>query len=341
MSNGPFKTAEEAETARKLGFKAPTSARKAAAITETHSNVIGYFNPNPWPVHIMISELGGLSLTLQQKGDYVLSVDGKKINDPILEQHVGPVGLAREVSTSPVPINYIPRVSAGAPGVPNHPVQEAHGFTRSPSGQMVPVMKPAAHTVSDSMPTLPQPGQIPVLGMTREVAEKLRLIKPTRQPVESTIVDSEGVPAHGNALPQIDYAEDMKPGEAKRAALNPTPPLNPEMTIPETPTQARVLQELETAKTVDLLGVTDVSKLAPKLPAETPPPVIQTPTVIQAGPAPTQGVQETAVAPPSFAPKSFSCFVDNKSFQYRSMLERHARTKYPDKFDEIMAPYPK
>jgi hypothetical protein len=355
MANDLFKTPEEREIAQRLGFKPPEGPKKVARATTT--KVLGYFNPNPWPIHIMISELGGMSVVLQQKGHYVLSSDGKKINDPILEKHVGANGLAREMAVKEVPINFIPRPVMARQSA--SPVLEATGFVKGPNGQVLPVLKSNVDIVG-SPDELPMNG-VPVVGMTREMAEKLKLIKPTRTIAESTVVDTDGTPAGGERVPHIEYAEDMTPGEVRRRnatiapQLPPPPstaaavvtPLNPELTTPETAEQAETIAALNSAAKENPLGVTDVGKLVPNLPAETPPPVEE-----PSGPVPVQGSVPTVEvqgvyggappAPPAAAPAPrFVCAADGAGFQFRSALERHVRGKYPAKFDELMAAYPK
>lgn len=335
-----FKTPEERETARLLGFKAPMAPVKKGP-RPTTTKVLGYFNPNNWPINIMISELGGMSVVLQQKGHYVLAADGKKINDPILEQHVGVHGLAREMSAKEVPIHYIPRPVTSKPSA--SPVSEAAGFVKGPNGQIMPVLKSAVEYVTAE--ALPMNG-VPVVGMTVEMARRLKLIKPTRAVTESSVVDTDGAPASGERLPQMDYAEDMTPGEVRRMGAKPVrpiavaAPLNPELTTPETPEQAATIASLQEAAKEDPLGVTDVARIAPNLPDEGPAPVEEPstePAAVYGGEPALEASAATASAPPP----RFVCDADGVGFQFRSALERHVKLKYPTRVDELMAPYPK
>lgn len=357
-----FKTPEEQETARLLGWK-PPEGQKLSGPRPTKTRVVGYFNPNPWPIHIMISELGGMSVVLQQRGHYVLTSDGKKINDPVLEKHVGPNGLAKEMSPSDVPINFIPRPTP-ASSRNSSPVMEASAFVKGPNGQVMPVLKQAAAevTAADAMPM----NGVPVVGMTRAMAEQLRLIKPTRAIQESNVTDTDGAPVSGEAVPQIEYAEDMTPGEVRRlkastpevkapqAAPSRAPvtrapvriaqpvqpvqeisPLHPELTAAESPEQAALVHSLAEAAKENPLGVTDVARLQPNLPAETPPPVEELAEVpiIYGGEPPT--------SPESPTTNRFVCAADGQGFQFRSGLDRYVKSRYPERYEELMRPYPK
>lgn len=206
----PFKSPEEAAEAAKLGFKAPTQPKEEALPKTT--KVVGYFNPNAWPISISISTLG-ISVTLEQSGDYVMMQTEKglvKVNDPILEEYVRARGLAREVTDTPVPVVAFPR-TAPRYGDPTTSVSSAEKFEKGPDGRTQAVARPMV-TLS---PDLPPPGRSPVVGMTRAEAEAAGLIKPTA-PVKLGTKDEGRPVTDGASLPEIEYARDLTPGQVKK-----------------------------------------------------------------------------------------------------------------------------
>lgn len=85
--------------------------------------VEGYFNANRYPVNIMSPALG-INVTVPSRG-YLMSRDGRKINDPRLEELIGPGRLSREMSNEPVPLVAVvmPGVGTGPRTVYHSPVQ--------------------------------------------------------------------------------------------------------------------------------------------------------------------------------------------------------------------------
>lgn len=332
----------------------------------TTTNVVGYFNPNPWPVHVSSSELG-FSITLRNKGDYIL-INDAKVNDPILDSFVGPGRLARETSRSRVPIIYMPRASANDLGSQS-PVYEADKFVQGVDGQTHAVLKPIARILpnQDAPVSLPDPGTgSSVVGMTVEMAKKLGLIKPTRTPKdEDAPNETDGAPLRGESIPEIDYAEDMLPGEARRmsaqiaskeafkqaASEAPRRPVQPSAPPPVPP--ATVVSE---ARMLNALGI------PPAVSAPSAPPVAmsdkpvesedsQTPQAIAQSQPVEESITETAAEPAERAPTvppsvrsgslpiKFKCPLCTAGFPFRSGIDRHVRYKHPEQYDEVMASF--
>ena len=212
--------------------------------TET-TNVIGYFNPNDYPMQIVVAE-HNTTLHLNPK-KWVTGRDGVSIiNDPILDNYVGKGRLARASDkTKTVPVIRLRGVNATTPDgqTPNiyqHPVYSATGFVRDANGQMSAVMA----TPTAPQPTVPPPVSYnPVRAMSVEQARKLRLIKPTKQVSEDDgIPDTAGLsPIPGDRTPEIKYAVDTI-RDAKPAIV---------VAAPLTGDQASIIERMNTAQTLD------------------------------------------------------------------------------------------
>lgn len=290
------------------------------------TRVIGYFNPNSHPVSIASSSLG-LNITIQPK-EYVKDSAGNKINDPRLESYTGPHMLAREISQKDVPVRF---VAAGMAPVTPPPVS-AHptGFTAS---SVVP--KVSARPTGVKMPpppqTPPRGSGNPIVAMSVEEAKRRGLIRDTRRTVAGP-PDNESDARSAVNAPTIDYAIDVpskspRPTPKKVTAGGPpaapqTPPPTPVAPPPAAPaapeeliqsTLSSVIQEDEVPVAAeDEIGLEDV-------------------------------IDDTAASASeatTTSDKKFICLVDGKGFDYRSQLDKWARRKYPERLDEIMAPYP-
>lgn len=204
-----FRTPEEAELARQLGFSAPQSPVPAPPKGQT-TNVVGYFNSNPWPVHIAISALG-ISLHIPNRGEFVKDGEGNKVNDPILEQYVGPGQLSRETSASPVPIRMFIRPEQ-VKDTRTSSIHSASAFVQTPSG-----VQPVLLNPRDEMPQLPE-NRSSCVGMSMEQARKLKLVRPMLDPRTQAPKDTDGQPTPGELLPTLEEAtpRDMKPSEYQR-----------------------------------------------------------------------------------------------------------------------------
>jgi hypothetical protein len=178
--------------------------------TET-TNVVGYFNPNNYPMQIVVAE-HNVTLHLKSK-EWVFDRDHRRVNDPILDKYVGKGRLSRasdQAQKVPVvrlkAVNRPQTVPNEAPANYQHPVFAATGFVRDANGQTAAV-RPAP---TAPLPTVPPPVSYnPVQAMSVEQARKLRLIKPTRQVSEDYgVPDNAGIPVSGDKIPAIKYAHD-------------------------------------------------------------------------------------------------------------------------------------
>jgi len=225
-----------------------------------NTNVVGYFNPNDYPMQIVIAEH---NLTLQLKSkQWVVDRGGRIVNDPILDKYVGKGRLSRasdkaklvevvrlqainrQVPPGQVPANY------------QHPVYQATGFVRDANGQMVAVQA----TSTAPQPTVPPPVSYnPVKAMSVEQARKLHLIRPVRQVSEDDgVPDTAGIaPIPGDRTPEIKYAVDTV-REPKTQAV---------VAQPVTAEQSTLIEAMKTATTLDPESASfadDAAKLAVK-----------------------------------------------------------------------------
>ena len=207
------------EEAKALGFKPPQGAQVAPAAPKT-TRVVGYFNNNPWPVHVSLSDYG-ISLNLQNRGDYVRDTDGNKINDPALEAMTGENMLSREMSDTPVPI----RMIVPPDQKPINENKSFHGtqeFKTDKSGAIAPGSMQAAVVGGQQADNRDQLSQLqtsrtPVIGMTMDKARELNIVKPTVAAPLNTPDDSTGVPTAGEIQSLEDISpRDATPGEARR-----------------------------------------------------------------------------------------------------------------------------
>jgi hypothetical protein len=168
------------------------------------TKVIGYFNANPWPVHLSISAIG-ISVFLANRGEFVVDEEGNKINDPILESYVGPGQLSREISAEPVPVRFFSRRAVEVKDNDYSSVMEAAEFVETPKG-VKPVVKPKEITAQ-----FPE-NYTPITAMSMEQAIKLKLVRPMVQPKENAPTMVE---AKNKYIPSIDEAtpRDMTPRE--------------------------------------------------------------------------------------------------------------------------------
>jgi len=244
-----FRTPKEAELARQLGFSAPQNPVPALPKGQT-TNVVGYFNSNPWPVHIAISALG-ISLHIPNRGEYVKDVEGNKVNDPILEQYVGRGQLPRETSSTPLPVRLFVRPVAN-PETRTSSIHAASAFVQTPSGVQPVILKPR-----DEMPQLPE-NRASCVGMSMEQARRLKLVRPMVDPRTQAPKDTDGQPSPGELLPTLEDAtpRDMRPKEyqawvaAQRAQGKPVTPTVVPVNVP--PPTARLEANLEREPEDDL-----------------------------------------------------------------------------------------
>jgi hypothetical protein len=234
------------------------------------TNVVGFFNPNSYPMQIVVAE-HNLTLQLKPK-QWIVDRGGRIVNDPILDKYVGKGRLSR-ASDQAKKVEVI-RLQATnrqmppgqVPAVYQHPVYQATGFVRDPNGQMAAVQ---------ALPTAPQPtvpppvSYNPVQAMSVEQARKLRLIKPVRYvPEDDGVSDTAGVPIPGDQTPPIKYAVDTT-REKQPTAL---------VAQPVTAEQAALIETMKAAQSLDPDATTfadDAAALAMKAQAQGNAPVIQ------------------------------------------------------------------
>lgn len=304
---------------------------KALAKSET-TNVVGFFNPNTWSIHLAISDLN-IALQLKPK-EYVLDRSGRKINDPLLQKYVGNKMLACETSADPVALV---RIAYPRPVDNSHQASVQSGY-RDSNGKWQPPLPPnpdspisqavAVHAVSSS--------HTPIRAMSIEEARKAGLVARTRNvPEDYGLTETTGLPSDGAKIPPIRLATDL----VKR----PVRPLPEELMQTNDPTKMALKQQLaqaqkfnpekpplltgnvqEAAASVGLEEATNV------IGGELPPPDLDDHPPAAKPAKPNNPSSE----------KNFVCQLDSKAFRYRSELKRHVLRKYPAQAEELMAQYP-
>lgn len=230
------------------------------------TNVIGYFNPNEYPLQLSLAE-HNVVLQLPAKA-YVIDRQGRLVNDPTLDRFVGKGKLARASNPKEQheiillrPVNDASQTAA--PAAHQHSVSQAQRFDVKDG--RVHAVKPVS--TAPVVATPPPQSYNPVRGMTVEEAKKHRFIKPTRPVPEDFGADeSTGAPKSGQEIPQIRYATDTV-RDRKPA------PLPPELTQPATPQQAAIIQGLEQAAAINPDDPNVLGKTASRVITETVPPI--------------------------------------------------------------------
>lgn len=206
------------------------------------TKVVGYLNPNDFPVQINLSSLG-LTVTLPPKA-YLMNRLGQKINDPALDKLVRPGGLSREEGKVELPLVL---VKPPAP-VAENTSQFSFAGTNNPQidehGKIKELPKKAEGGGSNQ--------RNPVTGYSMEEARRLKLIDtppdeslvqtPTERVLapNPTPVEPAAKPA---GLEEIDTAGYTPPADL--ALLTPpqlaTPPTAPPAVAP--PVEPKALVE--------------------------------------------------------------------------------------------------
>jgi len=256
--------------------------------SQSVTNVVGYFNPQKYPILIEISEIN-LKVELKP-GIYIRNRNGEKINDPIFEDYVNPKGLSKAVSKTAVPIVFAPRIVRSTR--PAHAVTQASGFVRRDDGQVVPHYKKQPIEV----PTDGNANKTPIIGMTVEKARQMGLIgKPKLIPEEYGADETSGAPERADKLPEIRYSTESRP------RVNTAAPLRPELTEADedlSPTEKS--RRIALQKTITGAASTgasenfDPSRVSP-LPATAP--------VALRAPAEPTGIVPGVTAPKKVTPK--------------------------------------
>lgn len=301
----------------------------------SNSKIVGYFNPNRWPVIVSISAVN-LTMTVPPKG-YVLDRDRKKVNDPLLEKFVGADMLARETSKTEVPLNLFPRpqpivTGAHQNGVSSSAdvVKDSRGIVQDSSFDNV----QSRHTNVPANVTAPSHA---VATYSVEEAVKRKIFRPVIIPDDSKApqeTDGKGSPVRGDHLPPVMIARDATPAEARR--MEQTGEIRTEKPVEVKPDQAPIAEgeEHEGVDTPTLDVGAHLKSLSAQLdesPASPPTPAISASApVAPPTPAPT---------PKTGRPDKFVCAADGRSFKKKGYLLNHVRKHFPDKETELMAPY--
>lgn len=340
------------------------------------TSVIGFFNPNEYPLLLVVSE-HNMQINLEPK-KYIVDRTGALVNDPLLDSYVGKGKLSRARDPKQqVDIVYLRPVNpAPAPGVEptpfSHAVSQATGF-QVKDGRVQPVM-PAQSVVPQA--NVPPPVSYnPVKAYTIEEAKRLKFVRPTKPVPEDFGADeTTGAPKSGQEIPEIRYAVDSTRGRRPK-------PLPAELAQPASPQQAAIIAGLERAATVNpedpnilrqARTITQVPAMAvlpssgpiPGLPkpqlteSAAPAPRVRVAPPIPINPVPTQitlqapeeeesglvveedleEIESPVPAPPT--DESVECpRCPDKSFKNVGLLRRHVRKYHVAEEAELLKPF--
>lgn len=302
------------------------------------TNVLGYFNGNPWPVQLAVSSLGRQFVI--EPGKFVTDDRGNKFNDPAFEQYVGPDLLSREW----VPSNAVPTPILRVPPAPKQSATNAAGFSGQPGVNKLSDNPPPA----PAAPAAPSASVPPVRGYSREEARKLGLINDTHEPNKMAARDDGSLPP-GEVLETIEYAHDVP---TKRQRTPAPAPVEPPVIVHDEEEEklASAIQKEAAVFNPDnpdvLTAVTKqvVRQVAQPIPQVSVPPTVPPQDFPLNLPEPnlTESKPEGAVpATTTDAEKGYICAADGRGFNYRSELARYVKRKYPDREAELLAKYPK
>lgn len=259
----------------------------------TKTNVIGYFNPNEYPLQLSLAEFN-MVLQLPAKA-YVVDRTGRLVNDPVLDRFVGKGKLARASDQKQqVEITLLRPVNdpSPVPAAHQHSVSQAQRFDTK-DGRVIAV-NPV--NTAPQVATPPPQSYNPVRGLTIEQAKKLHLIKPTRPVPEDFGADeTTGAPKSGQEIPQIRYATDTVRGRKPA-------PLPAELAQPATPQQQAIIAGLERAaasnpEDPNLLSQVTRTAVVESIQPALPPPVLDE-APLQPPPPPTPTAPRRLVPPP-------------------------------------------
>lgn len=326
------------DAAKRLGISLTGKHVEEPPKRPNASYVVGYFNSNNFPIRISISKYN-LNIELRP-GQFITDEHGRKVNDPVFENQVGAMRLSRETSRARLPVNFLkrPEDKVGDP----HPIKLAKDFRTGPDR----ITQPTELIPQPRQPKynkLPPPGTQAVMGMSREMAEKIGLVKPVVLPPESTITDTEGVPGRlTENVPMVEPARDATPREAAEAKKR-----FEEVRRKEEEERRVWLEKGETVQSPTQFDQVETVLNERREAAQQ-----QTDSVEDSMPKPNlpdtdNNLPEADTNTPSEAPAStssqdpFICQADGKTFKFRSQLERHVLNNFQSRYDELMAPYPR
>jgi len=320
-------------------------------IVTAMTNISGYFNANPWPLILWISELNlQIQVLASPPNQFVQDSRGNRVNDPILDKYCGPKMLQREVSPTPVPVRSFTRnPNAASSDERKSPVTSAAGFATDPNGRTIAVPQ----EIHFPAPAVPMAATNPVKGLTIDQAKRLGLIRPTKQvPEDFGATETTGVPGQGQTIPEIEYAHDVGPRAAKQLKLN-EELTRPPAQVAKQPARQALLKTLSEGVGYDP-DAPNLPEIVTRrtnigLPAAGPvvdPRQVPTPVTTQVEqelPEPDFG-EETTPLPAPPAPKMknlpFACMADDRRFTSREELLIYVTETYPDQVTELMEHYP-
>lgn len=234
----------------------------------TTTKVVGYFNPQKYPIFIEISEIN-LKAELAPNA-YIRDRHGKYINDPIFESYCHSKGLARATAPEAVPIRLVPRFVKSQR--PTAAVSQATGFSREKGGRTVPNFAPAAAPAQE-VPA----NKRSHTGMTIETARKLGLIgKPRLIPEDYGAEDSSDGHPKSNAIPTIKHSIESPPKIKSNNNLRPElEETDEELTVQQRQQRKQLQNNLKKAAATGSGEHFDPSKIRPttarpSTPAELP-----------------------------------------------------------------------
>jgi hypothetical protein len=267
-------------------------------VTESVTNVAGYFNPHTYPIFVEISEIN-LKAELAP-GSYIRDRAGRYINDPIFEPWCHAKGLSRAKSDKQVPIVYVPRfVKSTRPAAS---VSQATGFVRDTGGRTVPTFP--------AKPPTPRPvsaNKTPHTGMTMEAARKLGFVgKPRLVDENYGAEETNGAPGRG-PIPTMKYSMESPPKIKSSGVLRPElteadEDLAPEERVRRMELQ-RSLSQASSTPTGDNFDPARVRPMAPTAPVALKAP--ETPTAFtSAGPTTPPPAKAKAKGKPQAKPSA-------------------------------------
>lgn len=294
------------------------------------TKIVGYFNPNRWPVIVSISAVN-LTLTVPPKG-YVLDQNRKKVNDPLLEKFVGADMLARETSKTEVPFNLFVRPQPIVTGAHHNGVSSSADVVKDSRGIVQDTSFDNVQSRHTNVPANVTAPSHAVATYSVEEAVKRKIFRPVIIPDDSKApqeTDGKSSPVRGDHLPPVMIARDATPAEARR--MEESGEIRAEKPVEVKPDQKPVAdgEEHDQAEGVDAPTL-DVGAHLKSLSAQ----LDEVPTAppVAAAPAP--------VAPPKpVRPDMYVCAADGRSFKKKGYLLNHVRKHFPEKEAELMAPY--
>ena len=178
------------------------------------TKVIGYFNPNDYPLNVQISAING-SIRLDPD-QWIVNKVGV-VNDPMLDRYVKKGSLSRALGKADVEINYLVAPSSTPrPAVQGNPVRQATAF-KNQGGHMVAVMAPLPEANPNFV--APQLSKPAITSMSMAEARRLKFVKPVREvPEDYGATDGSGSPV--SAPPDMIYAKDAPiPNSQRRPSV--------------------------------------------------------------------------------------------------------------------------